>query len=206
MVMIVPPVTYAVYAGIRVWKQQLLPKTGRTRFLYIYFLRITIAAFMPLPMSLMYIFGYNSIHGLEYILNYVGVILNCINVFLVLTKPDIRQAVKKMLTCRCYSDDISSERASRLHQSLTNLLSSRLSSRLSGFHSKEVRKESSNLEHHNKPLEQNETNHIDAVRVSLKDDEKDEFFDNEKKDEFLDPPKDSTVEPGKNFDLSSNFL
>mmetsp|Transcript_13519 Transcript_13519/g.18901 ORF Transcript_13519/g.18901 Transcript_13519/m.18901 type:complete len:570 (+) Transcript_13519:146-1855(+) len=204
----IPPIVYIVYVSIRVWKEQLLPNTGRTRLLFVYFLRIAVTAIMQLPLFVIILCQpYNLIIGAHYIALVGLTVLNWISFYLVLTKPDVRLAWKMLLTCRCFSKDASNARGSlfferslmRLNMSSSKFFSSRLFVRGPHCGSTEFGSQGDLERQHNK------SKPLDLVDMQEEGKKEQELL--EKSDMFLFTERDSVDKPdaSPSLEASSEF-
>merc|ERR1712157_424996 len=92
------PAFYALYVWYKVYTENLLPLTGKTRFLYLYFLRLLVIFFV-----LWFFFIGSLFMERTWWLAFVFVAINStgfISFCFALTKPDVHDAVMEFIFCR----------------------------------------------------------------------------------------------------------
>mmetsp|Transcript_7843 Transcript_7843/g.12271 ORF Transcript_7843/g.12271 Transcript_7843/m.12271 type:complete len:414 (+) Transcript_7843:342-1583(+) len=105
------PVVFVVLSWIVIRCQNLLPKSGRTRIIFVYFHRIVIVfVACYLPSAILSILGLALPDSL--MADWVWVVIDTlipvqaiVTFTLVMSKPDVSKALKAMLLCRDYQDD-----------------------------------------------------------------------------------------------------
>jgi len=100
--MVAPPLLYVIYVCVDVWRRNLLPRSGRTRILSLYFLRVVIVFLVTwVPYFIIYEIAWNVTHSrwMVHISYYLGSIQGFMSVAVALSKPDIKRAVFRVVFC-----------------------------------------------------------------------------------------------------------
>eukprot|EP00797_Seminavis_robusta_P021717 Sro33_g021750.1 n/a (374) ;mRNA; r:157288-158409 len=109
VVMVAPPFFYVSYVGIDVWYRNLLPASGRTRVLSLYFLRVIIVFMLTwIPYFIIYEIAWNVTHSrwMVHCSYYLGSLQGLVSVAVAMSKPDVKRAVLRFLNCQCRTPDI----------------------------------------------------------------------------------------------------
>lgn len=92
------------YIMIQVWKRNLLPRSGKTKTLYLYMMRILVLFFMYLIFGILVavagIKGVSGLHGLAYVGPYSSLLFAIVNLAFMLRKPDLRDAYRGFWSCK----------------------------------------------------------------------------------------------------------
>jgi len=105
VILVAPPLIYVTYVYIDVWYRKLLPKSGRTRVLSLYFLRVIIVFLVTwVPYFILYEIAWNVTHSrwMVIVSYYLGSIQGTLSVVVALSKPDIQRAVRRFVKCEWY--------------------------------------------------------------------------------------------------------
>lgn len=100
--MVAPPLCYVIYVCVHVWRRKLLPRSGRTRVLSLYFLRVVIVFLVTwVPYFIIYEIAWNVTHSrwMVHISYYLGSVQGLMSVVVALSKPDIKRAVFQFVSC-----------------------------------------------------------------------------------------------------------
>lgn len=103
LVMVLPPLFYVLYVCWDVWWKNLLPQSGHTRVLSVYFLRVVIVfsvTWVPYYVIYEYAWRYTEPSPLIQISYYIGSLQGLVSVSVAMTKPDIKRAVLNFVRCR----------------------------------------------------------------------------------------------------------
>lgn len=101
-----PPMINLVYVSFRVWYDKLLPRTGRARFISLYFLRL-ISCFMFFWVPIVILANFDQVEGqpngeiIHYANWYLGALQYIVSCLLAMQKPDIKSAVLRFLRGKC---------------------------------------------------------------------------------------------------------
>lgn len=93
--MVAPPLLYVIYVCVDVWWRKLLPRSGRTRVLSLYFLRVVIVFLVTwVPYFIIYEIAWNVTHSqwMVHVSYFLGSIQGFMSVVVALSKPDIKRA------------------------------------------------------------------------------------------------------------------
>lgn len=107
VLMVAPPLLYVIYVCFDVWHCKLLPKTGRTRILSLYFLRVIIVFFVTwVPYFILYEIAWNVTHSrwMVKVSYFLASIQGLVSVSVAMGKPDIKKAVLRFV-CPCISKE-----------------------------------------------------------------------------------------------------
>uniref|UniRef100_A0A7S1YVF3 Uncharacterized protein n=1 Tax=Ditylum brightwellii TaxID=49249 RepID=A0A7S1YVF3_9STRA len=98
-----PPLLYLIGVCVHIWKYKLLPRSGRTRVLSLYFLRVVIVFLVTwVPYFVIFEIAFNVTFSrfMVYISYYLGSIQGFLSVVVAMSKPDVKRAVYQFLCCR----------------------------------------------------------------------------------------------------------
>lgn len=115
VIVLLPPFIYFIYIFIHIWRNKLLPITGKTRVLAVFFLRIAVVfvivwiPFFVYEVLVEYMDKTFSASG--FFLLFVLAVGEIVSFALVTTKPDVRDAIIHLLSCKfgCKSSAENSE-------------------------------------------------------------------------------------------------
>ncbi|KAL9189548.1 hypothetical protein ACHAXT_009223 [Thalassiosira profunda] len=95
------PICYAIYAMIKIKREQLMPKQGQRKLIAMYLLRIILLLFVWWLPSLFFLFVYSQVpYWLTMFMAVWAHIQGAASAFMMLGKPDVRRAVVDLLLCR----------------------------------------------------------------------------------------------------------